>query len=161
MSVELAILDWVLIGAAIVLVLGGGFLGASSQLGTLSGFLTAPLAGYAGWGLACALVAELGVPEGTTATAISAIVDIVASLIVFGVVRGLVKKFVRGCLGGCANVIVGALVGLFLALALLALMVGVGMTPPGEYSRGFCAQRSIIVHDVAAWLDGHAKGRTQ
>lgn len=161
MSVELAILDWILIGAAIILVLGGGFLGASSQLGALAGFLTAPLVGYAGWGLACAVVAELGVPEGSTATAISAVIDLVASLIVFGLVRCVVKKFVRGCLGGCANAIAGALVGVFLSLALLALMVGVGMTPSGEYSRGFCAQRSAIVHTVAVWLDSHAGGRTQ
>lgn len=150
-----------MIGTATVLVLAGGCLGVSSQLGTLAGFFTAPLVGYAGWGLACALVAALGIPGGMTATAIAVIVDLVASLVVFGLVRGLVKKFVRGCLGGCANVLVGSLAGLFLSLALLALMVGVGMTPPGEYSRGFCAERSIIVHDVAVWLDGQAKGRTQ
>lgn len=161
MSAELAILDWVLIGTAVVLVLAGGYLGVSSQLGMLAGFLAAPPAGYAGWGLACAAVAALGIPGGTTATAIAAILDLVAALIVFGLVRSLVKKFVRGCLGGCANALAGALVGVFLALALLTLMVGVGMSSPGEYSRGFCSARSVIVHDVAVWLDGHAKGRSQ
>lgn len=161
MSVELAILDWILIGTTIVLVLGGGFIGASSQLGALAGFITAPLAGYAGWGVACTATAALGVPEGTTATAIAAVLDLVIALVVFGLVRCMVKKFVRGCLGGCANAIAGALVGVFLSLALLALMVGVGMTPSGEYSRGFCAQRSAIVHTVAVWLDSHAGGRTQ
>ena len=161
MPVELTILDWILIGAAVVLVLVGGGLGVSSQLGALAGFLAAPLVGYAGWGVACAVVAALGIPEGMTASAVSAIVDLVASLVVFGLVRGLVKKFVRGCLGECANVLAGSLVGFFLSLALLALMIGVGMAQPGEYSRGFCAERSVIVHDVATWLDGHAKGRTQ
>ncbi len=107
------------------------------------------------------MVAVLGIPEGMTASAVSVIVDLVASLVVYGLVRGLVKKFVRGCLGGCANALAGSLVGLLLSLALLALMVGVGMTQPGEYSRGFCAERSVIVHDVAVWLDAHAKGQTQ
>jgi len=161
LSGELAILDWILIGTSIVLVMAGGYLGVSSQLGMLAGFLAAPPAGYAGWGLACAAVAALGIPEGATATAIAAILDVVAALIVFGLVRSLVNKFVRGCLGGCANALAGALVGFFLALALLALMVGVGISSPGEYSRGFCAERSTIVHDVAVWLDGHARGRTQ
>lgn len=160
MSVELAILDWILIGATIILVLGGGFLGASSQLGALAGFLAAPLAGYSGWGLASALVSALGVPEGATATAIAAVVDLVIALVVFGLVRCVVMKFVRSCLGGCANAIAGALVGGFLSFALLALMIGVGMTPSGEYSRGFCAQRSTIVHSVAVWLDGYARGRS-
>lgn len=160
MSAELTILDWVLLGGAVVFVVAGGILGVSSQLGALAGFLVAPLVGCACWGGACAVAAALGFPEGLSATGVAAVVDLVAALVAFGLVRIMVKRFVQGCLGRFANAVVGAVVGAFAALALLAVMVGVGTASPGSYARGFCATRSVVVHVVAAWLDDHIRGWT-
>ncbi len=157
---ELMPLDYVLLTVVTFFVVTGLFRGISGELGGVAGIAAAFAAGFALYDVARSLAASAGFSTGGLATAATATIDLVFLLIAYGIVRRLVSKFVSVMVPQPTNAVLGALGGCIKSAALLALLSGVWMLKPGEYSSGPLAAYSTIVSKVAYWADSLVGGGT-
>lgn len=156
---ELLPLDYALLAVMTFFVVTGLFRGISGELGGVAGFAAAIAAGFALYDVARSLAASAGFGgTGGLATAATATIDLVFILIAYGIVRKIVSKFVSVMVPQPTNAVLGALGGCLKSAALVALLSGVWMLRPGEYSTGPLAAHSTIVSQVAAWADSFAGG---
>ena len=156
MTFEPTILDYVLLGAFALLALIGLFRGLSGELGSLAGLVVALVVGCLCHGLATWCAVKLGCAAGGLRTWVAAGINFVFALVAFGIVRWMVARFVSFCLGRVADAFFGLLSGLVKGLALVGLLTGIGIMPPGTYSEGILVPHSGIVRTIAVWADAYA-----
>ena len=150
----LSVVDLVLLGVVALVVGIGLFRGLSGELASFAGLVAAVTVGYGLYGCAQAGVRAIGFDKGDAAELVATgVADFVLGLVVFGVVRWATDKFVSFLVPQPTNALLGGLSGAVKGLALLFLLAGVGFMRPGTYAQGYLAERSQVVHAIAAWAD--------
>ena len=148
---ELQPLDFVLLGGVILLAGIGLFRGLSGELGSVSGFAAASLAGFCLLDAARVCAASFGFGDYVAPAAY--VIDFVFALVAFGIARWIVAKFVSVLVPQPTNAFLGMIGGIFKSAVIIGLLTGIGLMQAGTYSTGFFAQHSTVVREIAAWAD--------
>ena len=150
---ELQPLDFVLLGGVILLAGIGLFRGLSGELGSVSGFAAASLAGFCLLDAARVCAASFGFCDYVAPAAY--VIDFVFALVAFGIARWIVAKFVSVLVPQPTNAFLGMIGGLFKSAVVIGLLTGIGLMRAGTYSTGFFATHSAVVREIAAWADAN------
>ena len=139
-------LDYVLAAVGAVLLLTGLIKGASGEIGMIAA-LAATVAGECfAWPLLVDSMSRYAA-YGTAA---------VGGIILFWLVRSLVAKCLSVAIGQPMNALLGLLAGVVQCAAIVAVLIGVGFAPAGNYSQTPLVSFSNILQRAAEFADANA-----